>query len=80
MTPVLLAFLAGMFAGAGIVVGFVLYTDRSTTPAEARAWPRPYAGCDRCMSYRYRGNPDGMETHQELVHGRVLQVGRPASW
>jgi len=74
MTPVLLAFVAGMLAGAGIITGYWYWVDANPTPPDdpADVWPRPYGSCDRCVALRFRGTPESMGIHQDVVHGRVL--------
>ena len=74
--PLVLAFLAGVFVGAAIV----LFLDTGTQPVEPlNLWPRAYPGCDRCMSLRFRGTPESLTIHQSRVHARVLSQG-PAAW
>jgi len=76
--PIVLAFLAGIFIGAGMILW--LDTDaRRPDPAPELDWPRPYPGCDRCVSLRYRATPAILTTHQDRAHGRVLRQG-PSAW
>jgi len=81
MTPVLLAFVAGMLAGSGITVGVLLWIEsgRVPEPDPALEWPRPYPGCDRCTSLRFRGTPETLTIHQDRTHVRVLRQG-PSGW
>jgi hypothetical protein len=81
MTPVLLAFIAGMLAGSGITVGVLLWisSGRPAEPDPPADWPRLYAGCDRCMSLRYRSTPEALTIHQDRAHVRVLRQG-PSGW
>ena len=76
--PIVLAFLAGVFVG----VGMILLLDHDAwkpNPDPDSPWPRPYPGCDRCMTLRYRATPESLTVHQERVHARVLRQG-PQGW